>query len=67
MKVKYIETHYHFTRDAWVNGKISLVYEPTDTMIADIMMKVLPKDRHWFLTGAMRVMTRESTGQVGVL
>ena len=66
-KAKYIETRYHFTRDTWVDGKISLVYEPTDTMIADIMTKVLLKDRHWFLTGAMGVMTRESTGQVGVL
>src|SRR5437588_13029306 len=66
-KAKHIETHYHFTRDALVDEKISLVYEPTDTMIADIMVKVLPKDRHWFLTGAMGVMTRESTGEVGVV
>src|SRR5205085_9556966 len=66
MKAKHIETRYHFTRDAWVDGKISLVYEPTGTMIADIMAKVLPKDRHWFLTRAMGVITREFTGQVGV-
>src|SRR5437588_4739817 len=66
-KAKHIETRYHFTRDAWVDGKISLVYKPTDTMIADIMMKVLPKDKHWFLTGAMGVTTSESTGEVGVV
>src|SRR5437588_9502779 len=66
-KEKYIETRYYFRRNELVDRQISLLYEPTDTMIVDIMTKVLPKDRHWFLTGAMGVMTREFTGQVGMV
>ena len=56
-KAKHIEIRYHYIRDTWQANKITLQYEPTETMTADIMTKALPKERHWDLTEAMGVKT----------
>ena len=57
-KAKHIDIRYHYTRDAWQDGKIELQYEPTETMVADIMTKPLPRERHWTLMGSMGVLVR---------
>ena len=44
---KHIELRYHYVKDMWEKGEIDLIYEPTATMTADVLMKALPKDRHW--------------------
>ena len=46
---KHIDLRYHYVRDAWQDGKMSLQYEPTETMTANIMTKPLARDRHWTL------------------
>jgi len=52
-RAKHIEIRFHFVRDAWQDDKITLQYEPTETMLADIMTKALPAERHWTLTRSM--------------
>lgn len=55
---KHIDTKYHFTRELYNSGKISLKYCATDNMLADIMTKPL---------GAVKVRKfSEMLGLVGV-
>ena len=54
-RAKHIEMRYHFVRDAWQAGTILLEYEPTETMVADVLTKALPKEKHWLHTEAMGV------------
>ena len=54
-RAKHFEMRYHLVRDAWQAGTIALEYEPTETMVADVLTKALPKEKYWFHTEAMGV------------
>ena len=54
-RAKHIDLRYHYVRDAWQDGKVTLRYEPTETIIADILTKPLARDRHWELLKAMGI------------
>ena len=47
-------------------GKVELVYERTATITADVLIKALPKDRHWVHTSNMGITAKGHTEQVGV-
>lgn len=49
-RAKHIDVKYHFVRHRVVNGHINVVYIPTQSMLADIFTKTLPRDRHQALT-----------------
>ena len=42
-RVKHIDIAYHFARERVESGEIEVVYCPTDSMIADVMTKGLPR------------------------
>jgi hypothetical protein len=52
-RTKQVEIQYHFVRECVENGDIELEYCPIADMVADALTKVLPKDRHWMLSGRM--------------
>jgi hypothetical protein len=54
-RAKHIEIRYHYVKDEILNEKVTLLYEPTETMTADVMTKSLAKEKHWFHTKAMGV------------
>jgi hypothetical protein len=43
---KHIDIKYHFVRDSYQKGLIELVYIPTSEMVADILTKALPREKH---------------------
>ena len=45
-RTKHIDVKYHFIRESTQSGLIQLIYIPTDEMVADILTKALPRDRH---------------------
>ena len=50
---KHIDIHYHFVRDTLTVGEITLQYLPTADMVADVLTKPLPQDKHEKHSGAM--------------
>ena len=45
-RTKHIDVKYHFIRDNVQQGLIKLLYIPTNEMVADILTKSLPRDKH---------------------
>ena len=43
---KHIDIKYHFIREACQQGLIKLVYIPTADIVADILTKSLPREKH---------------------
>ena len=52
-RTTYIDIRYHFIRDTLAAGEITLRYLPTADMVADILTKLLPRDKHEKYSGAM--------------
>ena len=42
-RTKHIDIRYHFIRQTVEDGTFNIVYCPTDNMVADTLMKVLPR------------------------
>ena len=45
-RTKHIDVKYHFIQESSQNSLIQLTYIPTDKMVANILTKSLPQDRH---------------------
>jgi hypothetical protein len=45
-RTKHIDIRHHFVRDTYQKGRIRIKYLPTNKMMADILMKALPRDAH---------------------
>ena len=45
-RTKHIDVRFHFIRESTQNGLIKLVYLPTGEMVADLLTKPLPRERH---------------------
>lgn len=45
-RTKHIDIRHHFIRELINKNEISLSYVPTQEMLADVMTKSLPKDKH---------------------
>jgi hypothetical protein len=56
-RTKHINIHYHFIRFSVENNSISLIYCPTDSMVADTLTKALPnaKAKHFAAELGLRV------------
>ena len=52
-RTKHIDIRYHFIRDTLAAGEIVLQYLPMADMVADIMTKPLPGEKHEKHFGAM--------------
>ena len=50
---KHIDIRYQYIHEALQNGIVDLCYCPTKLMIADILMKPLPKERFKMLQDTM--------------
>jgi hypothetical protein len=47
-RTKHIQRKYHYVRDDLVNKNQAVIkYIPTSDIVADIMMKPLPRETHW--------------------
>jgi hypothetical protein len=53
---KHIDVHYHFIQWVIEEGKMQLVYCPTDDMVADVLTKVLPLLKVKHFTSALGLM-----------
>ena len=52
-KTKHVDVQLHFIRDHIEKGTINIEYCPTEDMLADLMTKGLPRDRHARLLGML--------------
>ena len=55
-RTKHIDIKHQFTREAFANGAIDVVYIPTGDMIADVLTKPLPRIKHERCIAAMGMM-----------
>ena len=60
-KTKHVDVQLHFIRDHVEKGTIDVKYCPTENMLADLMTKGLPRERHERLLGLMGVGSCEQT------
>jgi len=60
-KTKHVDVQLHFIRDHVEKGTINVEYCPTENMLADLMTKGPPHERHKRLLGLMGVGTCEQT------
>jgi len=52
-RTKHIDIQHHFIRERLESGEICLRYCPTQEMVADVLTKALPKERHQKLTRSL--------------
>ncbi|KIL57634.1 hypothetical protein M378DRAFT_16141 [Amanita muscaria Koide BX008] len=45
-RTKHIDAKYHFIRDAQDKGLIKVEYCPTNSQVADVLTKPLPREKH---------------------
>jgi hypothetical protein len=58
-KTKHIDLRQHLVRDCVEKGLISLVYCPTDSMVADVLTKPLLSIKHEAFSKSMGIELRE--------
>lgn len=52
-KSKHIDIRHHFIRECIIGNSIQVFYEPTESMVADILTKPLPSPKHIFCVNEM--------------
>lgn len=57
-RTKHIDVRFHFIREKFEDGTFDLEYVPSNEMVADILTKALPKDRHRYLCMLMGILPR---------
>ena len=62
---KHIDIRHHFVREQVAVGTITVDYVPTEEMVADVLTKALPREKHVKLVNLMGL--RSSSSAVGVL
>uniref|UniRef100_A0A803NKS9 Reverse transcriptase Ty1/copia-type domain-containing protein n=1 Tax=Cannabis sativa TaxID=3483 RepID=A0A803NKS9_CANSA len=56
-RCKHIEIDQHFVRDQILNLEVSVRYVPSVDQVADILTKILPKDRFHYLKAKLKVVS----------
>jgi antitoxin component of MazEF toxin-antitoxin module len=54
-RTKHIDIQCHFIREKVEEGEVTLEYCPTRLMVADILTKPLPRDKHEWCTNGMGI------------
>jgi hypothetical protein len=54
-RTKHIDIQYHFIREKVEEATVKLEFCPTEKMVADVLTKALPRDKHQWCTQAMGV------------
>ena len=62
---KHIDIRHHFVREQVAVGTVTLQYVPTEDMLADVLTKPIPRDKHVRLTEGLGL--HSSSSAVGVL
>lgn len=65
-RIKHVDIKFHFLRNRIELGDISIVYCPTDRMLADIFTKALAKDRFLVLRENLGLAVPDSLKMAGV-
>jgi hypothetical protein len=58
-RTKHIAIQYHFIREQVESGQIALEYCRTQEMVADVLTKGVPKEKHEWCAEAMGVKTTD--------
>ena len=61
---KHIDIRHHFVREQVAVGTITVDYVPTEDMVADVLTKALPRDKHHKLISMMGVHSPSSAAGV---
>ena len=56
--MKHIDVHYHWIHWVVEEGAMRLIYCPTDNMVADALMKVLPSPKVKHFATCLRLRTK---------
>ena len=62
---KHIDIRHHFVREQVALGTVTLLYIPTEDMLADVLTKPIPREKHVRLVEEMGL--HSSSSAVGVL
>ena len=54
-RTKHIDIQYHFIREKVEEAAVRMEFCPTQKMVADVLTKALPRDKHQWCTQAMGV------------
>lgn len=54
-KLKHVDIHYHFVKEAYAEGKIQVAYMPTEVIPADMLTKGVPAPKHKLCTERLGV------------
>jgi len=49
-RTKHIDIRHHFVREVLEEGKVEVEFIPTEEMVADILTKGLPREKHEWCT-----------------
>jgi len=58
-RTKHIDIQYHFIREKVEDKSVKLEFCPTDQMVADVLTKALPQEKHQWCTTNMGVVSND--------
>lgn len=59
-RTKHIDIRYHFIREKHESGELEVKYVPSESQLADIYTKALPRDRFLYLRDSLGIISESS-------